>query len=488
MARLPAILLFTIGLFYTVSLRAQEALVAALPVDTLSQYLLPTVITEGSTFHVDTVMISGNNRTRNAVILREISFSKNQVLNEKELAYRIQDATDRLMNTGLFRRVGVKPFATAGDHIAIQIDVEEKWYLYPMPFVRVVDGRFEQWWNDRGRSLDQLNYGIRLSQFNATGRNDNLYLNIMSGYTRQLSLEYRNLVLDSALKWHAGFSVSHGRNREINYMTRNDKLMAVKDPHGYIRSFTQAGVEISYRPALRTRHSFSFGYNYNRIGDTVNKLNASFANAARVFSYPSAGYNLSYTNVDFVPYPTRGFFGEASLTHSGFGGDINLWQLALKGNTSFPMGKKDFLNLRAVGMVKLPFEQPYINQQFLGFNDLYLQGYENYVVDGVAGGYVKLSYHKPLLTTSITPPQNQVTSKFRLLQPVPLKVYAKAFANAGYVHHPSSSPHNQLNNRMLYTAGIGLDVIAFADLIVKLEWSFNQLGQNGLYLHQRERF
>ena len=41
---------------------------------------------------------------------------------------------------------------------------------------------------------------------------------------------------------------------------------------------------------------------------------------------------------------------------------------------------------------------------------------------------------------------------------------------------------------MLYSAGVGLDIIAFADLVIKIEWSFNEIGQNGLYLHQHEKF
>ena len=71
---------------------------------------------------------------------------------------------------------------------------------------------------------------------------------------------------------------------------------------------------------------------------------------------------------------------------------------------------------------------------------------------------------------------------------MPLKVYAKAFGNAGYIHNPNFSPGNDLNNRMLYSGGVGLDIVAFADLILNVEWTYNQLGQNGLYLHQRERY
>ncbi len=41
---------------------------------------------------------------------------------------------------------------------------------------------------------------------------------------------------------------------------------------------------------------------------------------------------------------------------------------------------------------------------------------------------------------------------------------------------------------MLYTAGFGIDLVTFYDLSFKLDYSFNQLGQNGLFLHIRNDF
>lgn len=448
-----------------------------------------TSLTDSSTaFTIHDIMITGNNRTKDAVVLRELPFQTEQSYPLNEIVSRFYEARQQLMNTGLFRDVVVSLKSLREQQVTVQVDVEEKWYLYPLPFVKVVDGKFSQWWSEKGKDINQLQYGIRLSQYNATGRNDNLYVYLMNGYTKQVMLEYKNLALDSALKWTAGFSFAHGKNREINYITQNNKQVAVRDPGGYMRSFTETAVDLSYRPAIKTRHTLSVGYHHEKVADTITKLNSYFSEAASVLSFPTITYSLFYNNADFVPYPTKGFYGEAAVSKLGLSADVNMWQLSLKGNLTFPIGQNDFLNLRSVGMVKLPFKQPYVRQQFLGYNDLFLQGYENFVVDGVAGGYTKISYHHPIINTSIRPPQNAVTKKFRLFHPVPLKVYAKAFGNAGYIHNPNFSPGNDLNNRMLYSGGVGLDIVAFADLILKVEWSYNQLGQNGLYLHQRERY
>ena len=42
-----------------------------------------------------------------------------------------------------------------------------------------------------------------------------------------------------------------------------------------------------------------------------------------------------------------------------------------------------------------------------------------------------------------------------------------------------------LNNRMLYTGGMGFDIVSFYDTCIRLEYSINQLGQKGLFLHTK---
>ncbi|MBO9683259.1 MAG: hypothetical protein J7502_11425, partial [Flavisolibacter sp.] len=61
------------------------------------------------------------------------------------------------------------------------------------------------------------------------------------------------------------------------------------------------------------------------------------------------------------------------------------------------------------------------------------------------------------------------------------------FVNSGYVYKTSRGENN-LTNRFIYSGGIGLDVVTYNDFVIKIEWSFNRLGENGLYLHQRNDF
>jgi len=432
-------------------------------------------------FVIRNIIISGNKRTHPNIILRELPMKIDEGYSLEVISRQFQKARKQLMNTGLFTNVVVSLRSISSNDVFVNIEVEEKWYIWPQPFIKPVDKNFHQWWTEKDRNMDRINYGIRLSHNNFTGRNDKLRLNVMNGYTKQLGLQYYGLYLDNRLRWSVNGGFSIGKNREVNYMTKENKSIPAKDDN-YLRSYSSWFAELSFRPAIKTKHTFGFAYTYENFADTILKLNPYFSKGSSTFRYPELTYRLSYYDVDFIPYPTKGYIGEIILKKKGFSDDLNLWQMTLKGSGTWPVGK-NYFNLRALGMLKLPFNQAYMTRQFLGSEDQFMQGYEYYVVDGVAGGYTKATFARPILTTHFRIP----SQRLQRLNYIPLKIYAKTYIDAGYVYsnHPGD---NQLTNKFLYSGGVGLDIITFTDFVIKLEWSFNRLGENGLYLHRRDYF
>ena len=45
-----------------------------------------------------------------------------------------------------------------------------------------------------------------------------------------------------------------------------------------------------------------------------------------------------------------------------------------------------------------------------------------------------------------------------------------------------------LNNRLLYSGGFGIDILTLYDINLRIEYSFNQLGEKGLFLHNQSGF
>lgn len=436
-------------------------------------------------FVIHGITISGNNKTKTAIILREVPFKLNETYPLGTIVQKFGKAKKQLMNTGLFRSVVVYLKNINSHEVHINVEVQEKWYIWPRAFFRPVDKSFSEWWSEKNRNINRINYGVRLSHNNFTGRNDKLKLSVMNGYTRQVSLQYYGLWLDKALKWSANAGVSYDQNKEVNYTTLLNKNIPLKSNDGFLRSYMGGFLQVNYRPAIKTIHTFSIGYNYESIADTIFKLNPFFSSDANIIQYPEVFYRLSYFDVDYIPYPTGGFSAELSLKKKGFGikSSVNLWEFTARASQTWPLNNKYFVNLKGLGMIKLPFSQPYTGKQFIGYEGRFLQGYEFYVIDGVAGGYAKATLSRPVLSTRIHLPFHRLKS----LSTIPIKLYAKTFVNSGYIYNTLAG-QNKLTNRFLYSGGIGIDLVSYNDFIIKIEWSFNRLGQNGLYLHQRNDF
>ena len=46
------------------------------------------------------------------------------------------------------------------------------------------------------------------------------------------------------------------------------------------------------------------------------------------------------------------------------------------------------------------------------------------------------------------------------------------------------NPGNSLlNNKLLHSWGLGVDMVTAYDIVFKMDYSFNQLGGNGLFFH-----
>ena len=435
-------------------------------------------------FIVRDIIITGNKRTKEQIILREVPFKKGDYYQLQGLVEKFEDARRQLMNTSLFHEVIVALKSFEGYNVDILITVKERWYIFPIPYFNIVSRNFNEWVNDHGASLNRVNYGLKLTHNNATGRMDKLKFSVTNGYTRQLGLQYQRPYFEKSMKWGFNVGLNAGKNRDISYNTINNKAAILDSSEDYVHSFFRANAEVTYRRAIKTVHRFGFAYTHESVGDTVVHLNPAFYNDGKSnISFPELYYSMSYLDQDYNPYPLQGYAAEFTLSKKGFNKEVNMWQVTAKGSGTWPLNAKMYFNARAVGSIKLPFKQPFYNQRFLGYADMEMQGYEMYIIDGVAGGYVKATLGRELFNFNINLPPIKYTKLTR----IPFRIYGKIYGNAGYVHNPYPNG-NTLNNKTLFSGGFGVDIITVYDFVIKLEYSFNPLGQNGLYLHRKNQF
>ncbi|MBO9199982.1 MULTISPECIES: POTRA domain-containing protein [Niastella] len=455
------------------------------PVDPTSQ-ALPSVVsgtnnTYSSPFVVGDIIIEGNKKTKPYIITRELPFKTGDSIYLPDLVKGFEISRQQLINTQLFNDVIISLKAFRGYVVDILIQVKERWYIFPLPYLKPIDRNLNEW-AKQGYGLDRVNYGFKFTYNNFTGRNDKLKLWLITGYTQQIQFQYDQPYADKSLKhgYRVGFSYSF--NREINYATIDNQQVFVDSLRNGIRQWS-GHIDWTYRPGLRTVHSFSVAYTHQEVDPGINNLNPKYYGYQRhEISFPELVYNISYVNVDYKAFPLTGWQADGSIVKRGFNHEMNMWQLNGKATKGWQLGKKDFFSWNGVGMLRFPFNQPYINQRMFGYGDMYLRGLENYVIDGSAGILTRQSYRHQLFKFSIP---TYIKSKSH--DHIPFRIYARLFGDLGYSYNKNFT-NNSLTNRTLYTYGAGIDLVTFYDFVLRLDYSFNQLGQNGLFLHIKSDF
>jgi outer membrane protein assembly factor BamA len=438
------------------------------------------------TCKVGSITVKGNKKTKTYIVLRELSFHPGDSLALSDLVQGFRTAHDRLINTHLFNEVVIYLKAFHGYTADVEIDVKERWYIFPLPYFKPVDRNFTAW-AQKNYSLGRVNYGGKFTHYNFTGRNDNLTAWLITGYTRQFELYYNQPYADNTLKHGFGFGVNFAGLKEVDALTVNNTQGFINsDTLSYAGRYLSRQLSFSaryfYRPRLKVRHTVNFNLVSTSIDSAVSVLNPHYFNNGRLsVVYPELTYTFNFTDVDYVSYPLDGIIFETSLTRRGINPNMNLWQLSTRLTRSWPLARKWWFGIQNINILKLPLSQPFYNQGLIGYGDLYLRGLDRYVVDGTAGAVLKNTLYRQLVDFDI--PLARGTAHDH----IPFRIYATAFSDYGYAYNQDFKG-NSLVNRMLYTAGFGIDIVTFYDLSFKFDYSFNQLGQNGLFLHIRNDF
>ena len=439
--------------------------------------------------------VNGTKKTKIYIVYREIHFKKGDSIVIADLSKELEQARFQVYNTTLFNEVKFELVALDAANVLINVQVLERWYLYPIPQFKWVDRNFNEWYRTYKASLSRVNYGIKFVHYNLSGRRDQLRIYFINGYTRNVSFTYTAPY--SNRKLTQGFIIGGGylQKRELAIKTNyNDSLIfypsnpVIKSKNEFLYKNWYAHAGYTIRRGFFTKHIFTASYNYIKIPDSVilgKQYNPNyFKDSVNSKGIIDLIYTLQYANVNNGSYPLKGKTWFASLQKRGLGftGGVNMLQLEAGYNKYFDMGKGWYSSVQLNGKVKLPFDQAYINQRGFGYGDIYLRGLEYYVIDGVATALVKSTIKKKLFSVNIP-------FKYfpKLLTKIPITVFAKTFTDVGYAY-TQKKYDTYLNNRLLYSGGFGIDILTLYDINLRFEYSFNQLGEKGLFLHNQSGF
>ena len=114
-----------------------------------------------------------------------------------------------------------------------------------------------------------------------------------------------------------------------------------------------------------------------------------------------------------------------------------------------------------------------------------MSGYELYVVDGTDFLLNKSSIRWKAIDNIVNLNKLMPLQQFKLMD---FKLYLTFNFDVGYVNEPTYVESNFLNNQWLVGFGPGIDMLLFNTHLFSFEYSFNELGESGLFLSNRVSF
>ncbi|WP_317167804.1 BamA/TamA family outer membrane protein [Spirosoma sp. KUDC1026] len=461
---------------------------------------------------IRSVGLIGNYKTKDRIILREMSLHTGDTVRLSDLPERITWDQRNISNTVLFVTVDIKTTLTTADSVytadtpnlttpvdsaglaassekpaqLAQLDLtvimKERWYIIAYPVFDIADRNLNEWWYDRGRDLRRTIYGGRLSYRNVTGTNDRLQLAIERGFLQRTVLSYSRPYIDKAQKTGLRFDLSYSTNKEIPYRTQADKWLFVRSDE-LLRTRMYAELILSHRRGLYQYHTAGVRYNLNEIADTIARLNPDyFLNGQTRQRYLSLSYGYRYDRRDNVVYPLQGKLITAGGGISGLlpGDNFRFVDAYASMTRYWSLGKQFYLASGVRGRVTWPTRQPYYNLRGLGSSVDMVRGYELYVVDGQRTAIWRNSLRYQLFNVR----KELSWLHIRQFNTLPIAAYITAFGDAGYVSSTVAEQYqSRLANRPLLGTGMSLDVVTFYNLVIRFSGTINAQGKTGFFFN-----
>ncbi|HRH36908.1 MAG TPA: POTRA domain-containing protein, partial [Flavobacteriales bacterium] len=149
--------------------------------------------------HIIGVVITGNKITKDRIILRELLVHEGDSVAAATIYDKLGRSTQNLMNLSLFNTVTVLPVYLDSVKVMVEVNVNERWTIWPAPILQFADPNFNTWWLTK--DLDRINYGGYLYKYNFRGRNETVYVKAQFGYAQQFGLRYKVPYFDRKQRW-----------------------------------------------------------------------------------------------------------------------------------------------------------------------------------------------------------------------------------------------------------------------------------------------
>ena len=396
------------------------------------------------------VIITGNKKTKEYIITREMSLQAGDTVTTESLEYD----KNRIFSLRLFNRVdiGTMPFDSTG--VLVHIDVDERWYIFPIPMFGIKD-----------RDWSKLYYGLGVLHDNFLGENQKLYGACIFGYDPYAEVTYRNPRFDSAgdvfLTAHAVFAKI--KNKSLHTLRLGEEF----DERQFVAE-CQLGRRFGTTTAAWTQLSFvTVDVSAPAEGRTISPDGTD--------RYFALQIGALYDTRDLGEYPRMGTYLEAGIVKKGLGSTVDYWRLSADARRFIPLGTfatigmRGFIDLAVGGMV------PLYDHRYFGYGSR-IRGHFKDILEGESylGGTAEL--HVPILNpifikVSKVPIEQFATWRFGIV--------AALFVDAGQVWERETQV---ALDRFIKGYGAGIHFLLPYSYIIRAEVGFDERGKSQFIL------
>jgi outer membrane protein insertion porin family len=271
------------------------------------------VIEETPRIYVNQIRITGNSRTLDEVIRRELRFYEGDAYN----LTRINRSKQRIENLGFFEKVNFSTKRVGdGDKVDIEIEVKEK-----------KTGELNLGLGYSTVDRLSLNAGIKERNLFGTGRE--LGFNVQKSFSRLTS------EVNYTKPYFLGHPIDVGFDLFKYQLNRRNTLVYDQDSQGVTFRGDYAITEFLH-------HQLNYSYNDQSIGNIDPSASLGIKNLAGNFLSSSVGQSLMYDRRNNRINPTDGYYLSISQEYSGVGGDINTLKHEGSAGYYIPLFSEDY--------------------------------------------------------------------------------------------------------------------------------------------------
>jgi len=416
---------------------------------------------------IERIILIGNEKTKDEVILREMQLHEGGKFNLEYLESDIK----RLYNLGLFNRVDVVPAPLNSTRINLVFEFEEGFYLLPIPQGGIKEGSLKKIWG-----------GVNFLWRNFRGMNETVSTSFGVGYEPFISVSYLNpwifknkhYFLQTSFRYSRTYPRNLGNSDSASIIfNKNDvPTYIMNDIMGDLRIGKYFGQNTSVSGMLQFNSIYTSEY---EPGRTVSKDGLDI--------FPSIGLDFTYDTRDYSKFATYGSFYYIKLSRSGIFQkeiDLNKFRLDLRRFIPIKLTKDYAIVLAGKFNTVLSFgggEIPVFLKESMGYDNL-IRGWDNFVFlgeDKLFGSFeLRIPVIKPFYVKG---------SEHFILRKLPLAkkfsyrygLYATMFFDFGGVW---GRKENIYNTQFKNGFGAGLNFLLPFDFVGRFDVGFRKLNSD----------